>query len=386
MAVTAHFVDDDWVLQNRTLRFLYVTHPHTSDVLASVLMDRCLFLYNLENKISSIVVDNCTTNDSMMDILLGKFDSSSLMLVGKFLHMRCSAHILNLIVKDGLEVIGSGIERIRECIAFWVATPKRYEKFEDSARFLRIQATKKIHLDCKTRWNSTYLMLDSALPYKANFERLKRMNARLNFSLPNADDWKFAEMICEKLKIFYDVTLLISGRNYPTANLLFRLICEIKLNLESWANSDVEIISGMTYRMIAKFDKYWSEMNGLLAIASILDPRNKLDCVDFYFKKIYRVEASREIQRITSLLYDLLVEYVDKRIETPITEDPIVSTPLSTSDSLFSQKGPSEGNCQDRYVAHKKTKKRRVNLKSELDHYLEEDVMPDIKQFDILDF
>jgi len=80
------------------------------------------------------------------------------------------------------------------------------------------------------------------------------------------------------------------------------------------------------------------------------------------------------------------VEYVDKRIETSITEDPIVSTPLSTSDSLFSQKGSSEGNCQDRYAAHKKTKKRRVNLKSELDHYLEEDVMPDIKQFDILDF
>jgi len=138
--------------------------------------------------------------------------------------------------------------------------------------------------------------------------------------------------------------------------------------------------------MIDKFDKYWSEMNGLLAIASILDPRNKLDCVDFYFKEIYKVEASREIQRITSLLYDLLVEYVDKRIETPIGEDQIVSTPLSTSDSLFSQKGSSEGNCQDRYAAHKKTKKRRVNLKSELDHYLEEDVMPDIKQFDILDF
>ena len=71
--------------------------------------------------------------------------------------------------------------------------------------------------------------------------------------------------------------------------------------------------------MIAKFDKYWSEMNGLLAIVSILDPLNKLDCVDFYFKEIYRVEASRKIQRITSL-YDLLVEYVDKRIETPIIE------------------------------------------------------------------
>ena len=151
-------------------RFLYVPHPHTSDVLASILMDQCLFLYNLENKISSIVVDNCTTNDSMMDILLGKFDSSSLMLCNKFLHMRCSAHILNLIIQDGLDVIGSGIERIHDCIAFWVATPKRHEKLEDSARFLRIQCTKKIHLDCKTRWNSTYSVSYTHLTLPTNRE------------------------------------------------------------------------------------------------------------------------------------------------------------------------------------------------------------------------
>jgi len=135
-------------------------------------MEQCLFQYNLKTKISSVVVDNCITNDSIMDILLGKFDSTSLILDGKFLHMSCSAHILNLIVKHGLDVIGKEIERIRECIAFWVAIPKRYEKFENSARFLKISSTKKIHLDCKTRWNSIYLMLGSTLPYRANFERL----------------------------------------------------------------------------------------------------------------------------------------------------------------------------------------------------------------------
>ena len=53
---------------------------------------------------------------------------------------------------------------------------------------------------------------------------------------------------------------------------------------------------------------------------------------------------------------------------------------------FFPPKGPFQEDCQDRYATHKKTKKRKVNLKSELDNYLEEDVMPDIKQFDILDF
>ena len=142
----------------------------------------------------------------------------------------------------------------------------------------------------------------------------------------------------------------------------------------------------MASRMLDKFDKYWSEMNGLLAIASMLDPRNKLDCVDFYSKEVYKCEASREIERLTSLLYDLLVESVDRKVEAPIIEDLTLPTPTSTNDSPFSHKMPFEEDCQDGYGAHKKTKKRKVNLRSELDHYLEEDVMPDIKHFDILDF
>jgi len=140
----------------------------------------------------------------------------------------------------------------------------------------------------------------------------------------------------------------------------FRLICEIKLNLQSWLTSNVEVIVDMASRMIDKFDKYWSEMNGLLAISSMLDPRNKLDCVDFYFKEIYKGEAPREIEKITSFLYDLLVEYVEKKVKVLVAEDPTLSTPsqMAQTSSDLSQKRPfEEEDCQDRFAAHKKTKK-----------------------------
>lgn len=53
---------------------------------------------------------------------------------GTHIHMRCSAHILNLIVKIGLEVIKVAIDNIRESVSYWTTTAKRSEKFEEACR------------------------------------------------------------------------------------------------------------------------------------------------------------------------------------------------------------------------------------------------------------
>ena len=104
--------------------------PHTNGVLAKILMD-CVSQYVLANKISSVVVDSCTTNDAMMHVLLDEFEPRSPILGGALLYMRCGAHILNFIVQDGLGVIDSAIEKICECVSFWMLTLKRIENFEE---------------------------------------------------------------------------------------------------------------------------------------------------------------------------------------------------------------------------------------------------------------
>jgi len=73
--------------------------------------------------------DNYSVNDSMIGLMESRLGEGNMLLGGKHLHTRCCAHILNLIVQDGLEVIKKSIARIREGIAYWIATPKRYEKF-----------------------------------------------------------------------------------------------------------------------------------------------------------------------------------------------------------------------------------------------------------------
>ncbi|TXG53815.1 hypothetical protein EZV62_019071 [Acer yangbiense] len=61
----------------------------------------------------------------------------------KLFHKRCAAHILNLIVKSGLDVIDCGVEKIRDSVAFWMATPKRMEKFEETAKQLNLDYGKR---------------------------------------------------------------------------------------------------------------------------------------------------------------------------------------------------------------------------------------------------
>lgn len=126
----------------------------------------------MDRKISALTVDNCSTNDAMIEVILDKLDNSELVAGGSLFHMRCAAHILNLIVKDGLDVIKVGVVKIRASVSYWTATPKREEKFEETARQLRCISIKKLGLDCATRWNSTYLMLETALLYKEVFSRL----------------------------------------------------------------------------------------------------------------------------------------------------------------------------------------------------------------------
>ncbi|KAL4282961.1 hypothetical protein GQ457_16G008350 [Hibiscus cannabinus] len=173
MTITTHFIDDSWILQSRIIRFTYVLCPHAAELICDVLSES-LMDWNIDNNIFALALDNCSTNDKMMKLICGKLTLNSLWLDGNLLHVRCSAHILNLIVKDDLEIIKSFIDNVRDSVTFWIATPKTIEKFQGTACQLNIPVTTKIALDCSTRWNSTYHMLNVTLSYKEVFKRLKK--------------------------------------------------------------------------------------------------------------------------------------------------------------------------------------------------------------------
>ncbi|KAF1869298.1 hypothetical protein Lal_00018390 [Lupinus albus] len=275
MAVTAHYIDCSWTLQSRVL----------------------------------------SSNDAMIPKIKDKLRLRNLLRDGFLLHIRCCAHILNLIVKDGLEVVKDGIEKIRDSVAYWNATPKRNEKFEETAKQLRVPYTKKLILDCPTRWNSTYKMLEVAILYKDVFNRLRNCDTQYT-CLPSNSQWQFAEDVCERLKLFNSITEMIS----------------------------------------------------------VLDPRYKMALLEFYFDKLYDHDACTQVSKIRELCYDLVSDYQQ--------------TKISSGSSLLINRTVANDEPLDEYdvFIERRRETRSSSVKTELDHYLEEDVIKRTPDFDILNW
>jgi hypothetical protein len=81
-------------------------------------------------------------------------------------------HILNFIVSDGLKEKNFSISSIRTEIRFIKSSAPKAAKFKECIGFAEITCRKGVSLDVSTRWNSIYLMLESAEKFETAFEKL----------------------------------------------------------------------------------------------------------------------------------------------------------------------------------------------------------------------
>jgi len=119
--------------------------------------------------------------------------------------VRCAAHVINLIVKDGLQEIDGVIENIRESVKYIRGSPN--EKFEEIIGELGINCGRHPSLDVATRWNSTCDMLESALSFKDAFHELGS-DPNYIYS-PSTEERQRAAVICKLLKVFKKATEII---------------------------------------------------------------------------------------------------------------------------------------------------------------------------------
>ncbi|KAK7310074.1 hypothetical protein RJT34_07302 [Clitoria ternatea] len=293
LTLTAHFIDNEWKYQKRIISFSVIPN-HKGDTVGRKI-EEVLKEWGIRN-VCTITVDNASSNDVAVSYLRNRIrNMGGLVMDGQFFHMRCCAHILNLVVNDGLKDMHYSITNVRAAVRFVRSSPQRLALFKDCIQFSRILSKKLVCLDVPTRWNSTYLMLYAAEGFQAVFEKLEHKDLTYSDFFgtagpPTSTDWENVKAFMHFLKIFYEATKIFSTSVDVSLHVAFHqltsIYCEIK---ESVMNLNT-VLAIMGFEMKKKYAKYWgnvSNMNRLLYFGVVFDPRYKLGFVEWTFEDIY---------------------------------------------------------------------------------------------------
>ncbi|XP_050909853.1 zinc finger BED domain-containing protein RICESLEEPER 2-like [Lathyrus oleraceus] len=222
--------------------------------------------------------------------------------------MRCVAHILNLVVNEGLKDKHLSITSVRDVVRFVKSSPQRATKFKECIEFARITCKRLVCLDVSTCWNATYLMLEAVEKFQAGFDKLEyeESSYRELFgkgSPHSSDDWDIVRaFLTNVFSTSQSVSLHSAFHQVPA------IYCELKqatMNLNGVSAS----VGG---DMMEKYNRYLgcvTKMNKLIYFGIILYPRYKLSYIEWTFKDMYGVGSVFAIGLIKSIKESLQKSY-----------------------------------------------------------------------------
>lgn len=140
---------------------------------------------------------------------------------------------MNLVVNDVLKMVYDSVHRVRNAVRIIRSSCNRVERFKKCALEEKISTQSMLCLDVPTRWNSTYLILGTAVKYVNPFKRYDEEDPHYNDDLwdvdgygkglgkPISDDWDHVQNLLKLLKAFYNLTVCVFGSLYVTSNAYF---------------------------------------------------------------------------------------------------------------------------------------------------------------------
>ncbi|KAK7831699.1 zinc finger bed domain-containing protein daysleeper [Quercus suber] len=289
------------------------------------------------------------------------------------------------LAQDALGAMRETIQKIRDSVKYVKTSESHEDKFIELKQQLRVPSSKNLLVDDQTMWNTTYHMLVAACELKEVFSCLDTVDPDYKIA-PSMEEWKQVETLCTYLKHLFDAALILTDLRYPAANTFFHEVSKIHIELTHAAMSEDPFVSNLIRPLLEKFDKYWKACYLVLAIAVVLDPRFKMKLVEFNFNKMYDEHAESWIRAVNDSVHELFLEYIAQALPLPALEEGnegVIKTETS-------QDGFQEGNLVSNvdglsdFEIYINEITSSQHMKSELDQYLEESLLPREHEFDIL--
>lgn len=358
IAVTIHFINDDFKLISVLLDCTVMFGSHTGQQLSTEIL-RILEEWDLKDKVIMGVSDNASNICSAFEKYL-LYD-----------HFGCYAHSLNLVIQDAVLLFNVTITKIKRIVVHFKKSSKSSEQLCQYQLRNNVTNPKRLIQCVPTRWNSVYYMLKRFVELK---ESVRATMAIIDTDLPviTGEEWEACEQLCEVLEPFEDATRAISGEQYLTGSLpivltkgLF-IVCD-QLQNQPYSDLVKQIVQKLDFGLRFRFGNL--EENDHLTLSTFLDPR---------FKQHYFTDKTAElvISRVRNLLVAEIESSVTSREECSDDETNIENNTEQVPSQSKKSKTISVWQAVDLVVQNKKPKRNPLSkADKELDLYLETNLL-----------
>ncbi|KAK6934128.1 Zinc finger, BED-type [Dillenia turbinata] len=275
LCLTAHYIDEDWKLQMKKLNFITINSSRTEEDMLSEGIMKSLMDWDIEQKLFSMTCGDSSTKDDVVYRIKDRLSQARPLLSnGQFFDVQCAAHVLNLLVQDAMDTLKEVTHKIRETIRYVKSSQMMQGKFNEIAQQAGVESGKSLLLDTPDHWNSTHLMLETALEYKAAFSQLQESDTACTM-VPSDEEWEWSSSITSYLKLFVEITNVFTGNKCPTANL--ELFNEYTISSSSSGDcGSGNSLSNSSRDQLKSFDKFLHETSQSQSI--VVKPALEPDC------------------------------------------------------------------------------------------------------------